>query len=293
MKLYEWTALSPHLRASMEAQGDMVDGAYNGKTCGCSTDLGGRWRLCQYHDGFQDAEAIVAGEPSDAVTKLSEFIMDEIFGEPSRSEGAIDTAIRVMREQIAFLAAGLVTAEEFAPEAMASWIVRVRNFLGPVVPAEPVAEPEPEPAPFTSPIAGITDEDVDEFLEALVGDLTFRFFGAQNLARALKWHDGVFYPEDGRPGEGWTGADWSNAMMGEAGEAANVVKKLRRIETEIVGVDVSDEAREDLVNQLGWELADTIAYVDLLAAYYRIDLARAVRTKFNFVSEREGFEERL
>lgn len=43
-----------------------------------------------------------------------------------------------------------------------------------------------------------------------------------NRRRCERWHPG--FPHD--PG-GWSGADWSNAMCGEAGEAANVVKKLR------------------------------------------------------------------
>ena len=41
------------------------------------------------------------------------------------------------------------------------------------------------------------------------------------------------------------------------------------------------------------ELADTVAYADLLAQYYGIDLGRAVREKFNHVTERAGFPERL
>ena len=32
------------------------------------------------------------------IDRLGKFIMDEVPGEPSRSEGAVDTAIRIIRE---------------------------------------------------------------------------------------------------------------------------------------------------------------------------------------------------
>lgn len=101
--------------------------------------------------------------------------------------------------------------------------------------------------------------------------------------RRDRWHT----PET----EPWTGADWSNAMCGEAGEAANVVKKIRRIET-----GTGSAAPLELVElrvMLAHELADTIAYADLLAQHYGIDLRRAIAEKFNIVSEREGFPERI
>lgn len=53
--------------------------------------------------------------------------------------------------------------------------------------------------------------------------LTFAELDAVNAARCKRWHNADT--------ERWTEADWSNAMCGEAGEAANVVKKLRRHET--------------------------------------------------------------
>jgi NTP pyrophosphatase (non-canonical NTP hydrolase) len=91
--------------------------------------------------------------------------------------------------------------------------------------------------------------------------------------------------------EPWTGADWSNAMCGEAGEAASVVKKLRRIETGIGSQD--GLTQQQLVQMLADELGDVLAYADLLAQHYGIELRRAVAVKFNRVSEREGFPERI
>lgn len=104
-----------------------------------------------------------------------------------------------------------------------------------------------------------------------------------NQARLARWH--------GPDSEPWTGADWGNAMGGECGEAQNVVKKLRRVETGTKGQ--ADPPPRELVQALALELADTIIYADLLAAHYGIDLDAAIVTKFNLVSIREGFPERL
>lgn len=91
--------------------------------------------------------------------------------------------------------------------------------------------------------------------------------------------------------EPWTGADWSNAMCGEAGEAANVVKKIRRHETGTGSAEVFTLV--ELRQKLAHELADVIAYADLLAQHYDIDLRHAIAEKFNIVSRREGFPERI
>ena len=136
-----------------------------------------------------------------------------------------------------------------------------------------------------------TEAELDDFFEALDDEpLTFGHLAIQNKERAERWHGGPFTQDSLDQDDllevrmHWTGADWSNAMVGEAGEAANVVKKMRRIETGIVAEgEQSKHQYEDLRNQLGWELADTVAYADLLAQYYGIDLGRAVREKFNHV----------
>jgi NTP pyrophosphatase (non-canonical NTP hydrolase) len=120
----------------------------------------------------------------------------------------------------------------------------------------------------------------------VVNGLSFNELREANVARCQRWHPG--FPID----DTWTGADWSNAMCGEVGEAANVVKKIRRVETgSAPGPD--DPPVGTLVKMLADELGDIIAYADLLAAYYGIDLSQAVAQKFNRVSERQGFPERL
>jgi len=117
--------------------------------------------------------------------------------------------------------------------------------------------------------------------------LTFDDVTIANRNRATKWHPGFPNPDPG----GWNGADWSNAMCGEAGEAANVVKKLRRCECGLRGI--GDPTEGELVSMLADEIADVFIYLDLLATYYGVDLPVAVVAKFNRVSERQGFSDRL
>lgn len=117
--------------------------------------------------------------------------------------------------------------------------------------------------------------------------LTFDEFRQVNVARCTRWHPDFLRAKD----QSWTGADWSNAMCGEAGEAANVVKKLRRIDAKLQGA--VDPERNELIGMLADEIGDVFAYLDLLAAYYGIDTDLAVARKFNKISEREGFPERI
>lgn len=113
--------------------------------------------------------------------------------------------------------------------------------------------------------------------------LTFQLLRVQNAARKLRWHG---------TSDAWIGSDWSNAMAGEAGEACNVVKKLRRHETHIEST-YNTPAADVLHAALAKELADVVIYADLLAHYYEIDLGSAVRDKFNEVSAAQGFPEQL
>lgn len=124
---------------------------------------------------------------------------------------------------------------------------------------------------------------VDGLVGFLSMDLNFSEVLEASKTRCARWHGPDSVP--------WTGADWSNAMCGEAGEAANVVKKLRRVETGVKGSQDPDWL--ELKEMLAFELADTYLYLVLVADYYNVDLASAVVEKFNSVSIREGFPERL
>lgn len=84
-------------------------------------------------------------------------------------------------------------------------------------------------------------------------------------------------------GSDWCLAQWSNACLGELGEAANLIKKIER----------GDLGLEDARAELGKELADVLVYLDILAYRAGIDLGRATVDKFNEVSIRVGSRVRL
>lgn len=104
-----------------------------------------------------------------------------------------------------------------------------------------------------------------------------------NAIRCDKWHS---------DGAKWIGPDWSNALAGEVGEACNVIKKIRRLDTGAIG-RASETDRRELVEKLALELADVYLHLDLLARYFSIDLPDAIVEKFNKTSEEYGFPERL
>ena len=116
-----------------------------------------------------------------------------------------------------------------------------------------------------------------------MNDLTFDALRKVNVTRCVKWH-----PPESIP---WTSADWSNAMCGEAGELANVVKKLRRHETGCR--NDGDPSVEELKKKAAAELADVVIYADLVANHLGLDLGAAIKAKFNKTSEKFGFPERL
>ena len=73
--------------------------------------------------------------------------------------------------------------------------------------------------------------------------------------------------------ESWSESEWCLAACGELGEAANIIKK--RLRGEPIPIEV-----------VAAELADTVTYIDLLAARMGIDLGAALVAKFNVVSDR-------
>lgn len=116
----------------------------------------------------------------------------------------------------------------------------------------------------------------------------------QNSTRKVRWHG----PET----EPWSLADWSNAMQGEAGEVGDVIKKIRRVQTRTGPQTWADMPA--LLEELDHEMADTLIYMDLLDfeanALRRqlglpesTTLAPAVTRKFDIVSVKMGFPERL
>lgn len=110
--------------------------------------------------------------------------------------------------------------------------------------------------------------------------LTFDAFRVANVARCLKWHpQGI---------ESWSHSDWLTAVTGELGELASLLKMRNRERDGLPGNKFSPTQR-----QISDELADVLTYLDLLAAALGVDLGRAAAEKFNAVSERVGFPDRI
>lgn len=107
-------------------------------------------------------------------------------------------------------------------------------------------------------------------------DLKFKELSAANSRRGLEWSV---------PGDGpcFRGVE----LAGETGEACNIIKKLARGEAPGSLPDVEGIAK------LADELGDIVICADRVAEWYGIDLAAAVREKFNKTSEKHGFLTKL
>ena len=112
--------------------------------------------------------------------------------------------------------------------------------------------------------------------------LTFSRLHDTSLARCQRWHPGGIHD--------WSLSDWGVALVGEIGEACNIIKKLNRERDGIAG---NQELSSELRDKLSDELADSLIYLDLLASAAGVDLEKAVVDKFNSVSVKMGFPDRL
>lgn len=110
--------------------------------------------------------------------------------------------------------------------------------------------------------------------------LTFDAFREANVARCLKWHPSGI--------ASWSPSDWLTAVTGELGELASLLKMRNRERDGLPGNKFSPTDK-----MLADELADVLTYLDLLAYVLDVNLGRAAVEKFNEVSERVGFPERL
>lgn len=88
----------------------------------------------------------------------------------------------------------------------------------------------------------------------------------------------------------WSPSDWMTALMGELGEAANVVKKLNRFRDGIPG---NTESKAQLEAKLRRELADTFVYLDLLFQSLGTTVEEQVVDVFNAKSAQIGYPARL
>lgn len=113
-----------------------------------------------------------------------------------------------------------------------------------------------------------------------LGDgLSFNTLRGANTTRLSQFKNSKGEPAHSQPdGSDWSLGEWCNAVAGELGEAANIIKKIRR----------GDVSLDDVRQDLAYELADVVTYLDILAMQAGIDLGRATKDKFNLVSERVG-----
>jgi NTP pyrophosphatase (non-canonical NTP hydrolase) len=79
-------------------------------------------------------------------------------------------------------------------------------------------------------------------------------------------------------------------MAGEAGELANKLKKLVRLQRGITG---TQEEREALLDDIADEMGDVLVCLDLIAEDLGIDLGLATRIKFNKTSAKQGLNTRM
>jgi NTP pyrophosphatase (non-canonical NTP hydrolase) len=115
---------------------------------------------------------------------------------------------------------------------------------------------------------------------AQAGVLTFAAFRRANAARCVKWHpEGI---------ASWSSSDWLTAVTGELGELASLLKMRNRERDGLPGNKFSPTDK-----MIADELADVLTYLDLLAEVLGVDLGAAAVSKFNEVSERVGFPDRI
>lgn len=114
----------------------------------------------------------------------------------------------------------------------------------------------------------------------LSAEVTFARFREANVQRCLKWHpEGI---------ESWSASDWMTAIVGELGELASLIKMRNRERDGLPGNKFSPTDK-----QIADEAADVFTYLDLFCAMHGIDLGRAAVEKFNEVSQRVGFDDRI
>lgn len=114
--------------------------------------------------------------------------------------------------------------------------------------------------------------------------LSLRTLREANRKRLPNFKNKKGEPAHSEPdGSDWSLTDWMTAVAGEVGEAANIIKKIRR----------GDMTLEEARPALGRELADVLIYLDILAFQAGIELERITVTKFNETTKAVGAHIRL
>lgn len=114
--------------------------------------------------------------------------------------------------------------------------------------------------------------------------MNFNEFSQKNKQRA---DEGKFF-------ELWKSGDWTNAIAGEAGEACNLTKKIKRMED---GHDQwnkpEDRDVDDLEIRAAKEAADVIIYADLFIQSLGIQTSSILKQVFNAKSDEIGSKVKL
>lgn len=113
----------------------------------------------------------------------------------------------------------------------------------------------------------------------LTNGLSFNTLRGANMARLPQFKNRKGETAHSIPdGSDWSPAQWCQAVLGELGEYANIRKKYER----------GDIDESEFKEEAAKELADVVAYLDILAGQLGINLGEAVKNKFNIVSKRVG-----
>jgi NTP pyrophosphatase (non-canonical NTP hydrolase) len=113
--------------------------------------------------------------------------------------------------------------------------------------------------------------------------LTFNTLRGGNTARLPEFRNNKGELSHVQGVDEWSLNDWMTACVGELGEAANVLKKIRR------GDFTLEEARP----MLRQEFADVNIYLDIMSMKAGINLGEAVMETFNAKSVKVGSRVRL
>lgn len=109
--------------------------------------------------------------------------------------------------------------------------------------------------------------------------MTFAVLREANVTRLPLFKNKKGEPAHSQPdGSDWALSTWCNAVLGELGELANLIKKVERGDLSLAS------AQPDLAK----ECADVLTYLDILAFRLGVDLGAITIAKFNEVSTRVG-----
>ncbi len=86
----------------------------------------------------------------------------------------------------------------------------------------------------------------------------------------------------------WSLGDWMVAACGELGEAANVVKKLKRASDGLPG---NKKTEAELREQLGEELGDAAVILDIVVQRAGFDLATLLDRKYKAMCRELNYED--